>query len=46
MSSIDWAAVLQHVTARNVAKWVLVVSFAVFAVIALSWFATYAWTHS
>ena len=46
MSNIDWAAVLKHITAPNVAKWILVLGFAVFTVICLSWFAAYAWGQS
>ena len=36
MSDIDWAALLKHLTAQNVAKWVLVIGFAAFAIIAAS----------
>lgn len=46
MADIDWRAILAHITPANVAKWILVLGFAAFVVIALSWFASYAWGAS
>jgi hypothetical protein len=46
VNQADWRELLAHITPVNVAKWVLVVGFAVFAIIALSWFAAFAWGTS
>lgn len=46
MNQVDWRALLKHITPTNVAKWILVIGFGMFAIIALSWFAAFAWGSS
>ena len=46
VNNLDLRAIAKHVTPLNVAKWILVVGFAGFVVITLSWFAAYAWSVS